>query len=344
MNASIRPTLARTAAIVGLAVGMLTFGGAVGSTSSVDVTVPDGFEVTVLVGDLAQPTQIVLDGDDVIVAQLDGGEGEGTGEVLRISLAEPSEREVLVDDLLKPTGVAVLDGELWVMEERTLSRGPVGGGDREVVLADLPFNGRSEGTLTVSPDGQLLYNTSGTISGLGAAPGSATLWSLTPGSEPEVLATGFKNAYGRTFDADGVLWQAEMSDGNYDGEPAPDELVVVEAGDDFGWPQCIGDRQPVAFYEGTEELCSATPRSHALFEPGATPTSVAVAPWDEGVRLVALWVEGRVVAVPTAGDEPVEYEDFLTGVERPQFLLADEDRLLVVDYEGGRILAVEESR
>lgn len=338
-----RPSMIWTAALGAFAVGALTLGGEVRSTSAVDITVPDGFEVTELVSELARPTQIVVDGDDVIVAQLNGGEGDGTGEILRISLADPSQRDVLFDDLLKPTGVAVLDGEVWVMEERTLSRGPIEGGDLAAVLTDLPYNGRSEGTLTVSPDGQLLYNTSGTISGLGAAPGSATLWALTPGNDPEVLATGFKNAYGRTFDDDGVLWQAEMSDGNYDGEPAPDELVIVEPGDDFGWPLCIGDQQPVAFYEGTAEYCSSTPRSHALFEPGATPTSVAVAPWDEAVRLVALWVQGRVVAVPTDGDEPVDYDDFLTGIERPQFLLADEERLLVVDHEGGRILAVVES-
>jgi len=78
--------------------------------------------------------------------------------------------------------------------------------------------------------------------------------------------------------------------------------------------------------------------------PGATPTSVAEAPWDDTVLLVALWVERRIVAVPKAGEEqPVAYTDFLTGIERPQFLLADGDRLLVVDHEGGRILAVTES-
>ena len=332
---------ARSSAALGVIVVALGVGG---SPADPDISVPDGFAVDELIDGLNQPTQIVIDGDDVLIAQLNGGEDDGTGQVLRVSLEDPTQREVLFNDLLKPTGLALLDDELWVMEERTLSRGPVAGGELEPVLADLPYNGRSEGTLTVSPEGQLLYNTSGTISGLGAAPGSATLWALTPGEDATPLATGFKNAYGRTFGSDGALWQAEMSDGGYDGEPAPDELVLVEPGDDFAWPLCIGDQQPVAFYGGTTEFCATTPRSHALFEPGATPTSVAEAPWDDTVLLVALWVERRVVAVPKAGEEqPVAYTDFLTGIERPQFLLADGDRLLVVDHEGGRILAVTES-
>ena len=40
------------------------------------------------------------------------------------------------------------------------------------------------------------------------------------------------------------------------------------------------------------------PPSHALFEAGATPTSIAVAPWDPDVLVVALWGEGRVVTLP----------------------------------------------
>lgn len=39
-------------------------------------------------------------------------------------------------------------------------------------------------------------------------------------------------------------------------------------------------------------------------------------------------------------DEPVAEEDFLTGLDHPQHVVADGERLLVVDFHGGRILAV----
>ena len=321
-------------------------GGSSSSETAVeDAVVPDGFTVTEVRSGLRGPTQIGPGPDGrLLVAQLNGGEGDGTGQVLLVDLGSDEEPTVLFDGLQKPTGVALLGDEIWVMEERTLSSGPVGGGDLEVVLDDLPYNGRSEGTLTATPDGRLLYNTSGTIDGTAAADRSGVLWALTPGGEPEVLASGFKHAYARTYDDAGTLWQTEMSDGTYDGEPAPDELVAVTAGDEFGWPRCIGDRQPVTFYEGTADACASTPPSQALFDPGATPTSVAVAPWDPESLLVALWNQGRVVAVPRApGNGPAEVTDFLTGIAHPQHLLADGDRLLLTDFDAGRILAVTQT-
>jgi len=340
-----------------LSAGLAVACGSDGPPSVDGIEVPDGFGVTEVVAGLRGPTQFVV-GDDgtAIVAQLNGEEGGGTGQILAVSLdgdddgdgdgdGDGDEPTVLFDGLAKPTGVEVLGGQIWVMEERRLSSGPLEGGQLTTVLDELPFNGRSEGTLTATDDGRLLYDTSGTLDGVNAAEDSGILWSLTPGGEPEELARGFKHAYARTFDADGALWQTEMSDGSYDGEPAPDELVAVEPGDDFGWPQCIGDRMAVEFYDGSAESCAATPRSHALFDPGATPTSVAVAPWDGDTLLVALWNQGRVVSVSRQGGEegPVEVTDFLTGLERPQHLVADGDRLLVGDYDGGRILAVTET-
>jgi len=334
-------TTVLVAAVLALALGACGEDDA-GSSKVEDVTTGDTNEVAEVYSGLRGPTQISPGPDgQLLVAQLNGGEGEGTGQVLLVDLDSDAEPIVLFEGLQKPTGVALLGDEVWVMEERTLSRGSSTGGELEVVLDDLPYNGRSEGTLTATPDGRLLYNTSGTIDGTGAAEGSGTLWALTPGGEPEEVARGFKHAYARTYDDAGTLWQTELSDGTYDGEPPPDELVEVTPGDDFGWPRCIGDRLPVEFYGGTAESCAQTPRSQALFDPGATPTSVAIAPWDPDLLLVALWSEGRVVAVSRRpGDGPVAVEDFLTGIAHPQHLLAVGDRLLITDFDAGRILAV----
>ncbi|MET0324359.1 MAG: glucose sorbosone dehydrogenase [Ilumatobacteraceae bacterium] len=319
--------------------GSVTPGSADGKAA--DVEVPEGFSVTEVVTGLVGPTQItVLSDGRLVVAQLNGGERDGTGQIVVFDPGAEEEPTVLYDELVAPTGVAVFGDEVWVMEQRRLSSGPLVGGELTTVLDDLPFNGRSEGSLTATDDGRLLYDTSGTLDGVDAAPGSAGLWSIAPGGQPTLVATGFKHAYARTFGPDGTLWETEMSDGTYDGEPAPDELVAVEPGDDFGWPQCIGDGTPVAFYGGTADRCASTPPSQALFPPGSTPTSVAVAPWDPDVLLVALWNDGRVVAVPTEGERPVSVTTFLTGIEHPQTLVSDGDRLLVADFGGGRILAV----
>lgn len=323
-----------------------------GSPTTADVDVPgaevaDGFAVGEVVTGLTRPTQIAFDDEGrLLVAQLAGGEDAGAGQVVRIDPDAPGEPEVVADGLLTPTGVTVADGTIWVMEQRSLGRID-DDGSIEVVLDQLPFNGRSEGTLTTAPDGSVLFNTSGSISGSAPTPGSGALWSLAPGAgAPDVVATGLKNGYARTFDAEGRLWSVEMSDGSFDGEPAPDEVMLVEPGMDFAWPRCIGDRRPVAQYGGSDDECAGSPPSLALFEPGATPTSIAVAPWDPDLLVVALWNRGQVVSVSTVDHEsagPVEPTVLLSGIEHPQHLLVDGDRLLLSDHDGGRVLSITAS-
>jgi len=349
-------------ALVAVALAACGSDGDAGSDRAVaGVTVPDGFAVQEVASGLDGPTQLqVLDDGRLLIAQLNGDEGQPDGQVLVID-PETGGREVVADGLVTPTGVAAVGDDLWVMEQRRLSHGSLTSGDLRTVLDDLPFNGRSEGTLTPLDDGRLIYSTSGTISSGEAVDGSGSIWAIDAAAvadgaepEPELLAVGFKNAYGRTVGPDGTLWQTEVVDGTFDGEEAPDELVLIppdglearsatapEGRPDGGWPRCIGDREPVASAGADDEACSETLRPHALFDPGATPTSVALAPWDDRTLLVALWNQGEVVAVSAAGEPtPAEPEAWMTGIDHPQHLVADGDRLLVVDHTGGRILAV----
>lgn len=314
------------------------------------VEVVGGFSVEVAVDGLNGPTQIDLVDGRLIVAELNGSEGGGTGRVLSIDLGDPTDRVVLVDGLTTPTGVAVDGDLLWVMEQRRLTVGPLDDpADRAVVLDEMPFNGRSEGTLTAVDGGGILYDTSGSRDA--ATPdvlraGSGTLWFLaSPNAEPEQFATGFKHAYAHVGAADGQWFVTEISDGQLDGDSPPDELMIVAEGGDFGYPRCIGDRVPVAELGATDATCASTPRSHAVFAPRSTPTSVAIAPWDRAVVLVALWNEGTIVSLPTEPPESEPYpgELFISGLDHPQHLLADGDRLLVVDFDGGRILTVAQA-
>ena len=92
---------------------------------------------------------------DLIVAELNGGEGDGSAPSPDGQPDDPTRRTVLVDGLVTPTGVAVVDQRLLIMERRRLSVGPLGDPtDRTVVLDDLPFNGRSqEASLRSNPAG-----------------------------------------------------------------------------------------------------------------------------------------------------------------------------------------------
>jgi glucose/arabinose dehydrogenase len=365
---SVGVALMALALALGLVAGCGNDGeGSSGDGAAATLEVPEGFVVEEVVDGLEGPTQLqVLDDGRYLVAQLAGDEGEPEGQVLVID-PDTGEREVLFDGLVTPTGVAVVGDDVWVMEQRRLSVGALPAssssspGELRVVLDDLPYNGRSEGTLTPLDDGRLLYHTSGSITSGRASDGSGAVWVLDAAAvadgaapDPQQVAVGFKNAYARTVGPDGTLWQSEVTDGSFDGDQGPDELVAIPAGAldgsasavaDGGWPRCIGDRQPVEQFGGSTEACGSTLWAQALFPAGATPTSVVVSPWDDEELLVALWNRGEIVAVPTAGstDGPVEVATWATGIDRPQHLVAGGDRLLVVDHDGGTILAVNEA-
>lgn len=295
-----------------------------------------------VVTDLAGPTQMTFGPDGRLwVAQLNGGENERRGQVLAIDL-DSGDREVVIDDLDKPTGIAWLDGDLWIATRDALLRAH---GDRlaqpGAVLSGLPNNGRSNGTLTPTPDGLLLYETSGRERRGGFVEGSGTLWELNPAEpgDPQPVATGLKNAYAHVFDSDGVLWSTEIAE-PIGGTRAPDELNRIERGADYGWPACVGEGRPVESFGGDHERCQNTVRPVEEFAPGATATAIVVNPFATGEFIVTLWVPGRVVTVQADGSG--EPQPFLEGLPHPQSLLVDGDTLLVADHEQGAIYRVAE--
>lgn len=295
--------------------------------------------VEVVADDLDGPTQFVFDRGDLIVAQLNGGENDGTGQILEVG---PSgDRRVLYDNLDKPTGVLVRGDEIWIMERTRLSRGPRDGGPLTVVADQLPNNGRSQGTLTLTPDGDVLFNTSGAQRDGMVRDRSGRLWvAFLDGDETgdavtvAEYAAGFKHAYAHVFGPDGTLWTTEVSDGRFDGQAPADEVVAVTPGVDHGWPRCVGDNRPVIDFGVTD--CSGIPSSLAVFDPGATPTGIIVSPFNPERLLVALWVTGQVVAVPVDGDgSPTVVIDRLLS---PQHLVADGGLLYLAEFGQNRIV------
>ena len=327
--------------ILFLLLGFLSFSAA---QDAPDLTLPEGYTASVVATGLRQPTQMTLGPDGRLwLAELSGGENAGTGQIVALDLVT-GEREVLLDGLFKPTGLAVLGDTLWMAAGRDLLRAPLTDGrpgTPEKVLENLPFNGRSNGTLTPTPDGALLFETSGSRQGNGAAAGSGTLWRLEPANPtPQPLATGLKGAYAHTFDAAGTLYTTEIGDDPVNSRAPPDELNRVVPGGDYGWPQCYGDRQPARNYGGTPEACAETRAPLALFSPQSTPTSVVASPFEAGALLVALWGPATpgVVSVDTRTGEVTP---FLSGLRAPQSLLALPDgSLLVSDFSSGVLYRV----
>lgn len=354
-----------TVAAVALLGAACTSGG--GAPEGADVA--DGWSVEVVRDDLQRPTQLVegADGITLFVAELAGGEDAGEGRVLDLGDEGVADEPIeMLTGRLTPTGLAVTSPtSLFVQEQETLlsvelegqtpfapSRPPTDAIE-QVLVEGLAFNGRSQGTLSLvepsngSAGAMLLATATGSGSGPDVPAGSGRLFRPPVGESVERdVAVGFKNAYAHDIGPDGTLWVTEIGDGTYDGERPPEELNAIPAevwqatldgsGEpyDGGWPDCTGDGDPTEEFGVTAEDCAELPGPVALFPPQSTPTSVAVN--DDGRVLVALWVENRVVEVdPDSG----EVTDVVTGLDRPQHLLARDDGSFLLTVHGsGQLL------
>jgi glucose/arabinose dehydrogenase len=313
-------------------------------TSGSDADPTSGSEDEVVVSDLAQPTQFeTLPDGRLLIAQLNGTEEGSTGQVLVVN-TRTDERAVLVSQLDKPTGVAYLDGTIWIMTRRGLVKSAWSTSSAEAapvisVLSDLPFNGRSQGTLTKLDvnDGsgaRLIYETSGDDNMTNAAgkptAGSGKLWAFSPRTlKSTAIAAGLKNGYAHTVLDDGRLITTEISAENSD--PPPDELHVIDLKStppNFGWPNC----PPGSDTTATE--CAGVEPATVLLPKNSTPTGIA----RIGKRIyVALWFAGEIRRIDLTN--PAKQSVIRDDLDAPQHLEAQPDgSLLVSEHNTGRIL------
>ena len=296
----------------------------------------DGFTAVSLSYQFRGPTQFFIDHDTLWVAHLNGGEGAVEGQVLQIDLAS-GEETVVLEKLDKPTGITLLDEAIWVATRDELLRAPLDNLKAvEAVLTGLPNNGRSNGTLTVTPNGTLLYE----VSGRRSNPESGRLYEYDPATgQSRIVATGLKNAYAHTFDENGRLWITEIADGTLNDVTYPGEINLVVEGADFGWPTCYGRGLAGSDCDGTRPAVKVLPEN-------STPTGIAVSPFSVDTLFVALWLTGEVIEVPLSfvGDNVRGGErPFIQNMQNPQHLFTHPDgSLWVSDFATGKIWIIRQ--
>jgi len=162
------------------------------------------------------------------------------------------------------------------------------------------------------------------------------------GVRPEIWSTGHRNVLGAALDAKGRLWVAEM------GPRGGDELNLVEAGKDYGWPtigygeeysggaihastQAPGMEQPVYYWDPVISPSSLVVYSGALF------------PEWKGNYLVGGLSSRALIRLVVEGDRVVGEERLLTELgERIREVKQGPDGALylLTDASDGKLLRV----
>lgn len=84
-------------------------------------------------------------------------------------------------------------------------------------------------------------------------------------------ASGLRNSMALAWvDKPGLMLQGENSIDYADAEAPPDELNVLRYNQHYGWPYCVGDRQPARGYEGRHD-CARSAAPARLWPAHAAP-------------------------------------------------------------------------
>jgi glucose/arabinose dehydrogenase len=309
------------------------------------LALPEGFDVEVFAIPGGKARMLAARGNSIYVTR------PVEGDVLRL---EDTNADGVADVTATAVsgypsvhGIAFNDDTVYLATTTTLLRGTVNQdgtfGTFETLFDDLPDGGQHAlRTLGVGPDNQLYLSIGSSCDACAESnPEHATLLQIAlDGSSRTVFASGLRNTIGFDWDpGTSQLWGVDNgSDWRGDDLP-PEELNLIEQGNDYGWPYCYGQQNidpiiPNPPNATKAEYCAAT--TPAVLENQAHEAPIGLVFYDglafpeeyRGNAFVAMhgsWnripaTGYKIVRVVFEAGQPIEIEDFVSGFLNAQGL------------------------
>ncbi len=357
------------------------------------LTVPPGFAVTVYAEghNFALPTQMTFGPDGNLyvlslmgsVFRLIDADGDYYAETVETAFWDGDRNYItpdnveqvsaLPDQLFHAVGMAFRDDVLYISDSGRISTliDADEDGSYETLtpivegLVSLRFSGHSNNGIAFGPDDKL-YVTVGATTDHGPLqePMEASILRMNPdGSDLEVFATGFRNAYDLTFSPAGDLFSADNNPTTIDRtlrEIPPEELNHVREGEDYGFPDTYGNPPPGSGTAGpvTELYPSVATAGLTYYAADAFPEAwrdgVYIAQWGTAAEIEQnrnLVFGFSVVFVPLQpnenGDFQADFVDFAANAtDRPRSFrpidvtVGPDGALYIMDFNSSRIFRV----
>lgn len=214
-------------------------------------TVPAGFKVNVYLSGIRRPRWLtVAPNGDIFLADT-----TGKGEIIVLHSGKDTsvapEREVFVDGMNRPFGVAFHDDYVYVGNMNELVRFKYNPktskrlGEKEDLL-NLPSGGHDTRSVAVAPDGKHLFISVGSASNINtgepAIRAAVTICDLD-GKNARQYATGLRNPVGLAIEpVTGKVWTSVNERDELGDDLPPDYFTSLKDGGFYGWPYSyIGD-------------------------------------------------------------------------------------------------------
>jgi glucose/arabinose dehydrogenase len=219
-----------------------------GDILAVESMAPKGEPIT-------RPKDLIVGWVQSIATASAGGGSEASNRITLLRDADgdgvAETREVLLDHLNSPFGVALVGGDLYVANTDAIVRYPYREGDTKIsepgtVLTELPggpIDHHWTKSLVASADGSLLYvgigsNSNITENGFEAEKNRAAIWEVDRQSgRHRVFADGLRNPNGLTLEPmTKALWTVVNERDELGPNLVPDYMTSVKDGGFYGWP------------------------------------------------------------------------------------------------------------
>lgn len=348
-----------------------------GETPLIPFSLPDGYTIHTFAKNLDTPrtllftpegTLLVSNPADNKVTALPDNNNDGVAD----------ENKTIITLENHVHGLAMFNGELfvanvdsvvkygWDEARLTATRGPV--------LFSLPQNSNHNNRSIIFDNEGSLFVSLGSTCNVCIEPptrGGSILESDFSGRTPTVFATGLRNAAFLAINPiSNELWATEMGRDNLGDNVPADEINIIKAMSDYGWPKCYGNKiHDTNFDKSKSDPCSKT--TSPIFEIPAHSAPLGIVFIDsdqfpkewQGDLLVALhgsWnrstaIGYKIVHLKVNWDKITGSEDFLTGFNpgifkdtslgRPVGLAFDaKGNLFISDDKSGQVYIVQKKK